>query len=72
MSCLCIKCQNFHLLLHGISTYRSTQNLKIHYSVKEFLHNEPPNNSDNFPACSDTKEISYYIIEVKTESFTER
>ena len=41
-----------------------------HYSVTEFLNSEPPINSINFPECNDTKEISYYISEIKTESFT--
>ena len=62
-SCLCIKCQNVHLLLQGISTYRSTQNLSKHYSVTEFVNNEPPISSNNFPECNETKEISYYIFE---------
>ena len=35
--CLCIKCQNVHLLLQGINRYCSTQNLRKHYSVTEFL-----------------------------------
>ena len=67
--CLCIKCQNVHPLLQGINTYRSTQNLYKRYSVTEFLNSEPPINSNNFPECNDTKEISY-IFEIKTESFT--
>ena len=53
-----------------INTYRSAQNLSKHYSVTEFLNSEPPINSNNFPECNDTKEISYYIFEIKTESFT--
>ena len=36
----------------------------------EFLNAEPPINSNNFPECNDTKEIRYYIFEIKTESFT--
>ena len=68
-SCLCIKWQNVHLLLQRINTYRSTQNLSKHYSVTEFLNSEPPINSNNFPECNDAKEISYYIFEIKTESF---
>ena len=51
-----------------INTYHSTQNLSKHYSVTEFLNSEPPINSNNFPECNDTKEISYYIFEIKTES----
>ena len=66
-SCLCIKCQNLHLFLQGIHTYRSTQNLSKHYSVTQFLNSEPPINSNHFPKCSDTKEISYYIFEIKTK-----
>ena len=69
-SCLCIKCQNVHLLLQGINTYRSTHNLSKHYSVTEFLNSEPPINSNNFPECNDTKESRYFIFEIKTESFT--
>ena len=69
-SSLCIKCQNVHLLLQGINTYRSTQNLCEYYSVTEFLNSEPPINSNNYPEQNDTKEISYYIFEIKTKSLT--
>ena len=68
--CLCIKCQNVHLLLQGISRYCRTQNLRKHCSVTEFLNSESAINSNNFPECRDTKETSYYIFEIKTESFT--
>ena len=69
-SCLCIKYQNVHLLLQGINTYRSTQNLSKHYFVTEFLNSEPPINLNNFTDYNDTKEISYYTFEIKTESCT--
>ena len=64
-SCLCIKCQNFHLLLQGINTYRCTQNLSKHYSVTEFLNSEPRMTSYNFPECNDTKKISNFIFSGK-------
>ena len=67
-SCICMKCQNVHLLLQEIKTYRSTQNLSKHHSFTELLNSEPPINSNNFPECNDTKEINYYIFEIKTES----
>ena len=68
-SYLCTKCQNVHLLLQRINTYRGTQNLSKYYPITEFLNSEPPINSNNFPECNDAKEISYYIFEIKTESF---
>ena len=64
--CLCIKCQNVHLLSQGINRYRSIQNLSKHFSVKKFLNSEPPINSNNFPECNDAKEISYYNFETRT------
>ena len=61
-SCLCIKYQNVHLLLQGINTYRSTQNLSKHYFVTEFLNSEPPINSNNFPDCNDTKKVATIFL----------
>ena len=62
------KSQNIHLFLQVINTYRGTQNLSKHDSVTEFLNSEPPINSNNLPECNDTKDISYYMFETKSES----
>ena len=37
-SCLCIRCENSHLLLKGVNSYRKMKNLSQHTSVTTFLH----------------------------------
>lgn len=54
-SCLCMKCQNGHLLLKGIITYRNMKKLTNHFSVTEFLGSDPKNDTDTFPEHSNEK-----------------
>ena len=55
----CIKCQNAHLLLRGIYTYRSLKNLMKHNSVTQFIKNDPKKDVKRFSECDGTKEINY-------------
>ena len=50
-----MKCQNGHLLLKGIITYRNMKKLANHFSVTEFLGNDPKNDTDTFPEHSNEK-----------------
>ena len=72
-SCLCMKCQNMHLRLKGINTYRTLKKLSTHSSVTNFL-NDITSLSDEevkkrFPENSDQKAINYYVFESKHESY---
>ena len=60
-SCFCIKCQNSHLLLRGIYTYRGLKNLMKHNSVTQFIKNDPKKDVKHFSECDDTKEINNFF-----------
>ena len=72
-SCLCIRCQNSHLLLKGVNSYRKMKNLSQHTSVTTFLHYSQflklSDRTDIYPEFNDEKEINYYIFGPKTESY---
>ena len=64
-----MKCQNVHLLLKGINTYRNVKKLTKH-SVTGLLRSDPKNDTDTFPEYSDTKEVNYYLFESIVETYT--
>ena len=72
-SCLCIRCQNSHLLLKGVNSYRKMKNLSQHTLVITFLHDSQSlklsDRTDIYPEFNDEKEINYYIFGPKTESY---
>ena len=72
-SCLCIRCQNSHLLLKGVNSYRKMKNLSQHTLVITFLNDSQSlklsDRTDIYPEFNDEKEINYYIFGPKTESY---
>ena len=68
-TCLCIKCQNAHLLLRVVKTYYDLKNLMKYSPVTQCIKNDPKKDVKNFPECDDTKEI-IYVFEAKVESST--
>ena len=69
----CIRCQNSHLLLKGVNSYRKMKNLSQHTSVTTFLYDSQSlklsDRTDIYPEFNDEKEINYYIFGPKTESY---
>ena len=41
-----------------------------HCSVTQFIKNDPKKDAQDFQECDDTKEINYYVLEARLESFT--
>ena len=72
-SCLCIRCQNSHLLLKGVNSYRKMKKLSQHTSVTAFLHDyqylKLSDRNEKYPEFNDDNEIKYYIFGPKTESY---
>ena len=72
-SCLCIKCQNTHLLLKGINNFRKSKKLNQLDSVTEFLTlKESLSDEDlekNHPEITSPKETSYCLFDKKTETY---
>ena len=64
-SCLCMKCQNVHLLLRGINTYRNMKKITKRYSVTQFIRSNPKNDTDTFPEYNDMKEKTVISLKVK-------
>ena len=72
-SCLCIRCQNSHLLLKDINLYQKEKKLSQNTSVTAFLYDsqslKPSDRTDISPEFNDEKEINYYIFGPKTKSY---
>ena len=72
-SCLCIKCQNAHLLLKGVNNFRKTKKLTHLTSATEFVNLpnslSPEDLEKNHPEFKSRKETSYYVFEKKTETY---
>ena len=68
-TCLCIKCQNAHLLLRVVKTYYDLKNLMKYSPVTQCIKNDRKKDVKNFPESDDTKEI-IYVFETKVEYFT--
>ena len=71
LTCLCKDCQNIHLLLQGVNTYRKTKTMMTHMSVANYLQeiNDDALKTEEYPEVSDTKTINYYLFELKEESY---
>ena len=63
-SCLCIRCQKFHLLLKGVNSYRKMKNLSQHTSVTIFLHDS------QFLKLSDRTDIFQNLMMKKKYTIT--
>ena len=72
-SCLCIRCQNSHLLLKGVNSYRKMENVSQNTFVTTFLHDSQSlklsGRTDIYPEFNDEKEINYCIFGPKMESY---
>ena len=70
--CLCIKCQNAHLLLKGVNDFRKAKSLMQLNSVTEFLQLKNSMSTEDLekrhPEFSSPKETSYYVFGKKTET----
>ena len=72
-SCLCIKCQNIHLQLRGINTFRRQEKLTPVHSVTKYLKLQESLTEDelksNHPERFSSKSVNYYVFEIKQESY---
>ena len=68
-SWVCIECQNAHLLLTEINTYRGLKNLMKYDLVTQFIKNDLKKDVKDFLKCDDTKAINCYVFVTKVEPF---
>ena len=72
-SCLCIKCQNAHLILKGINNFRKSVLMCKMESVTDFLRLKDTLSEEeiqkNHPEFSSLKLTSFYLFEKKTETY---
>ena len=69
-SCVCIKCQNPHLLLQAVNRYRKSKHLDGHEWLTKYL--ERLNAGEKFDEQSEKSSYTYHKYERVMESYTKK
>ena len=69
-SCVCINCQNPHLLWQAINRYRASKNLTTHESLTKYL--EKLKADEQFDELTEENVFTYHRYERVEESYTKK
>ena len=69
-SCVCINCQNLHLLLKAVNRYRTSKNLNPHESLTKYLEKLKAN--EQFDELTEENVNTYHRYERVEEPYTKK
>ncbi len=69
-SCVCINCQNPHLLLKAVNRYRATRKMEVHKSLTTYIGQLK--NEEQFSELVEDRIVMYHSYERVDETYTKR